>query len=96
MSSAQRRSGEIEARILELCLDGLGKTAIVYNSNLNFATANRYLKSLKSKDLIEVIPGERPIYKTTQKGKSVLKYIKKIKDIIDDSNSRKPSIRDHI
>jgi predicted transcriptional regulator len=86
MSSAQRRTGEIETRILELCLDGIGKTAIVYNSNLNFATANRYLKSLQDKGLIEVIQGERPIYKTTPKGKSVLEHIWKIKEIINNSN----------
>jgi len=96
MSSAQRGSGEIEAHILKLCLEGLGKTAIVYNSNLNFATANRYLKSLQSKGLIEVIQGYRPIYKTTEKGKSVLECVQKIEDIINDSNSCKPDTKDPI
>ena len=46
MSSAHRRTGEIEVQILELCLDGVGKTFIVYSLNLNFAAGNRHLKSL--------------------------------------------------
>ena len=86
MSSAHRRTGEIEVQILELCLDGVGKTFIVYSLNLNFAAGNRHLKSLLDKGLIEVIQGARPIYKTTQKGKSVLRHIWKIKEIINNSD----------
>ena len=82
MSFKQRRTDQIMAQILELCKDGVGKTRIVYNLNLNFGTADRYLGMLQEKGFIEVIQDTRPIYKTTPKGECALAVLHQFEAII--------------
>jgi predicted transcriptional regulator len=68
--------------ILEIC-DGesINKTTVVYQSNLNFKTAGVYLNMLKNEGLVEVTkPGPREKYRTTKKGREILRNIKKVYD----------------
>jgi predicted transcriptional regulator len=67
--------------ILEICCenDGINKTKIVYQTNLNFKVATLYLDMLIKEDLIEVKnPGPREKYLTTEKGKELLGNIRNI------------------
>lgn len=69
----KRSRDQILAQILALCQgNGASKTRTVYQVNLNFHTVNVYLNLLLEKGLIEAIPGERIIYKTTEKGERAL------------------------
>ncbi len=64
--------------------DGANKTKIVYGSNINFKVADAYLDMLIKEDLIEVLsPGPREKYRTTPKGKEMIKNIKEIYNSID-------------
>jgi len=74
----KRRKDEIISKILNLCLDGLCKTKIVYCANMNFKTINPYLENLLANGLLETIDGPIVLYKTTEKGALVLDYMNKI------------------
>ena len=67
--------------ILEICSenDGVNKTKIVYQTNLNFKVATLYLDMLIKEEMIEVKnPGAREKYLTTEKGKELLVNIKDV------------------
>jgi len=80
---AKRFKDQILAQILKTC-DGEGKskTKIVYASGLNFKTIMPYLITLKKNGLIEIIPGEYPLYKITQKGELALIHLRAIEELI--------------
>lgn len=64
----KRRSRiDISAEILDTAMNGANKTQIVYNTNLNFSIAKKYLEMLENKDLIRQ---EGDLYITTEKGKT--------------------------
>jgi predicted transcriptional regulator len=68
--------------ILEIC-DGenINKTKVVYQSNINFKIAGMYLDMLINEGLVEVInPGPREKYRTTEKGREILRNIKQVYD----------------
>ena len=70
------------AQILSLCQgNGAGKTRIVYQVNLNFKTVREHLDLLLEKGLLEAIPGESIMYKTTEKGEGALESHKAIEAI---------------
>lgn len=78
----KRNIDQINAQILALCQgDGVSKTKIVYQVNLNFKTAKGYLDLLLEKGLIEAVPGEHIMYKTTEKGELALEHHKAIEAI---------------
>ena len=78
----KRSRDQILAQILALCQgDGVVKTQIVYQVNLNFKTVKWYLDLLLEKGLLEAIPGERTMYKTTEKGEGALESHKAIEAI---------------
>jgi predicted transcriptional regulator len=78
----KRSKDQIIAQILELCQgDGVSKTRIVYQINLNFHSVNIYLDILIKKGCIESNQGDRTIYKTTSKGKNALVILKKAREI---------------
>lgn len=78
----KRNIDQINAQILALCQgDGVSKTKIVYQVNLNFKTAKGYLDLLLEKGLLEAIPGEHIMYKTTEKGELALEHHKAIEAI---------------
>ncbi len=68
--------------ILEICDgDGINKTRVVYQANINFKVAGIYLDMLINEGLVEIInPGPRERYFTTEKGKEMLRNIKQIYD----------------
>jgi predicted transcriptional regulator len=77
-----RRQGiEIIMDILEISLNGAKKTHIMHKANLNFSMLRRYLQQLLSKGLLEKIdnPYEDDYYKTTDKGREVLKIYKALR-----------------
>jgi predicted transcriptional regulator len=69
----KRSRDQIKAQILALCQrDGVVKTQIVYQVNLNFETVKGFLDLLLEKGLLEAIPGGHIMYKTTKKGERAL------------------------
>jgi predicted transcriptional regulator len=78
----KRSKDQIRAQILASCQeDGASKTRIVYQVNLNFKTAKGHLDLLLEKGLLEAIPGENIIYKTTEKGEQALEHHRAIEAI---------------
>jgi predicted transcriptional regulator len=77
----KRNRDQIRAQILSLCQEGASKTRIVYLTNLNFKTAKEHLDLLLEKGLLEAIPGERVVYKTTEKGDGALESHRAIEAI---------------
>jgi len=78
----KRSKDQIMAQILSLCQgNGAGKTRIVYQVNLNFKTVREHLDLLLEKGLLEAIPGESIMYKTTEKGEGALESHKAIEAI---------------
>jgi predicted transcriptional regulator len=78
----KRNRDQIKAEILALCQeDGASKTRIVYQVNLNFKTVREHLDLLIEKGLLEIVPGQHPIYKTTEKGERALESHKAIEAI---------------
>jgi predicted transcriptional regulator len=71
-----RSKEEVIENILEICKEPSSKTKIVYQANLNFKNATRYLDQLINTGHLEA-SGTTPItYKTTQKGMEFLEHIK--------------------
>ena len=69
MISKRRTNDQIFSEILKICVNGAGKTKIVYQANLNFRTAKPYLDKLMNNGFIEAVrDGSKVIYKTTPKG----------------------------
>ena len=83
MSPKKRFKDQIIAEILKACVgEGTNKTRVVYASGLNFLTIEPYLATLDRNNLIEIIPGSRPLYRTTQKGNAALLHLKAIEELI--------------
>jgi predicted transcriptional regulator len=61
-------------------MNGVSKTKIVYQANLNFRTINPYLELLIKNDLIRVNEERNILYETTPKGLKLLEDIKQIHD----------------
>jgi predicted transcriptional regulator len=76
---AKRSKDQIVLEILTTCLgDGASKNRIVYQVNLNFHTVEAHLDLLQKNGLLDAIPGEHMMYKTTPKGEKALKCLKVI------------------
>ena len=75
---------EVIADILTEALNGASKTRIMYRANLNFLRVNRYFSELLGIGLIvkENDPNCGPVYyRTTEKGKDLLKVLKKAEEL---------------
>jgi predicted transcriptional regulator len=79
-----RRSPEqITENILRICTEATGKTAIVYQCNLNFHTVNIHLQRLINANLLKSSGSEdHPSYRTTAKGIEVLEHINVLRDLL--------------
>lgn len=82
----RRRSRiEVIVDILSEALDGANKTRLLYRCNLNFARFNRYLRDMLDAGLIEC-EGSNPesmlLYKTTDKGRELLKIMRKANEFL--------------
>lgn len=69
----------IISEILSEAKGGVGKTALVYHTNLNFKLIDKYLESLIKENLVKVENGSRLRYKTTEKGFDFLKIFNVLK-----------------
>jgi predicted transcriptional regulator len=77
----------IIAEILEVALEGVLKTQIMYKANLSFAQLNEYLRLMVDLDLLELSRNsERNIFKTTSRGLRFLESYKKIKELLRKEN----------
>ena len=75
--SIKRRSRtDIAVDILKVAMNGAKKTHIVYEVNLNFNIAQKYLEMLNEKELIR---HEKGIFTTTDKGKAFQEIAKELK-----------------
>ena len=74
----KRSRDMIISQILDICINGAGKTKIVYQANLNFRTINPYIELLTKNGLINVKKEQTIIYKTTPKGLDLLDNFKQI------------------
>lgn len=78
---------KILLEILEICNENdsiTNKTKIVYQSNINFKTANIYLEMLIKEGLVEASnSGSREKYHITEKGRELLADLKQIYSITD-------------
>ncbi|MDH5266159.1 MAG: glycosyltransferase [Candidatus Bathyarchaeota archaeon] len=71
------------ARILDVALEGIIKTQIMYRANLNFLQLNDYLSFLMKQMLIEQTEKNgKTLYKTTAKGERLLGAYQKIKSLL--------------
>ena len=80
---------EVIADILTEALNGASKTRIMYRANLNFLRVNRYFSELLGIGLIvkENDPkGGAMYYRTTEKGKDLLKVLKKAEELVSTCN----------
>ena len=79
-----RRSPEqITENILRICTEATGKTAIVYQYNLNFHTVNIHLQRLIDASLLKSSGStDRLSYRTTAKVIKVLGHINVLKDLL--------------
>jgi predicted transcriptional regulator len=84
----KRFNDQILAQILKSCEgDGNSKTKIVYACGLNFKTIKPYLVTLYNSGLIDIIPGEYPLYRITRKGEEALFHLEAIESLIKKSVS---------
>lgn len=80
-----KRSKEaIIAKVLEICIDGATKTAIVYQANLNFHTAVTYINLLIDKGLLEEVDSRPITFRTTSNGTKLMEEFESIRSKIPD------------
>lgn len=73
----------IMAEILEITMEGVLKTQVMYRANLSFAQLNEYLHLLLDLKLLELTgDNEKNIYKTTPKGVRYLESYRKIRELL--------------
>lgn len=75
------RRGRVDviADILSLALNGVRKTQLMYQANLNFRRREKYVESLIGLGLIDVKSNSPVTYTTTERGREWLKNYEKIK-----------------
>lgn len=80
---ALKQSKEIViADILEFCVSGECKTSIVKGANMNSIIAGSYLDKLITMGLLQTINDDCVRYKTTEKGREILKDLRNIQEDI--------------
>ncbi len=75
---------DIISEILQQCIGGASKTAIVYKVNLNFKTVNPYLDLLLKRDLLRMSQGSTLVYTTTEKGIKLLEDLQRVRGVLKD------------
>lgn len=79
----KRGWSRITAEILEAVSQPERKMRIMYKTNLNYSRFDRYFDDLLEKGLIEKIVGSdgKPMYKISERGRTLLAAIKKVYEI---------------
>jgi predicted transcriptional regulator len=83
----KRRRDRLEVinAILDMAVDGAVKTRIMYRTNVNFRQFEDYVAGLLDAGLVEVLQTEsRRIYRTTEKGKTLLSRLRETSWIFDE------------
>lgn len=76
---ARRRTAEkIVEEILSLAIDGVGKTTITYQANLNFTRSTKYIDMLIRQGLLKKVEASER-YETTEKGLEYLDLRRKMR-----------------
>jgi len=81
----RRSRTEVIADLLSEALGGANKTRLMYRCNLNFTRFNRYLQELLDAGVLECInpnPTGITIYKTTYKGRELLRILRKASEFM--------------
>jgi len=81
----RRSRSEVICDILNEALGEANKTRLMYRCNLNCTRFNRYLQELLDARLIESVnsnPESLVLYKTTAKGRELLKVLRKAKEFL--------------
>jgi len=79
------------AEILEVAMEGVLKTQVMYKANLSFAQLNEYLKLLLDLKLVEAYNSdERRLYKTTSKGLRYLQSYREIRELLKKEKEHNP------
>jgi len=88
--TTKRRSRlDIIAHILDAASDGAVKTKIMYRANVNFIQYNEYLKSLLEAKLIGTMKHDgKTFYKTTEKGKLLLRRFSETEEMFNAANDK--------
>jgi CheY-like chemotaxis protein len=76
----KRTTIDVIADILQNSLNGIGKTTLVFKSNMNFKRIEKYLVFLLAKGFIRIDQEEK--YTTTEDGKRLLKAITELKALL--------------
>ena len=76
MNIKRRSRTDIAVDILKVAMNGARKTHIVYEVNLNFNVAQKYLEMLNEKELIRQ---EKGLFITADKGKIFHEMAKELK-----------------
>lgn len=86
----RRRSRlDIIAEILDVAVNEAVKTRIMYKANVNFVQFNEYVKLLLEARVIATIRrGRKTFYKTTEKGKLLLRRFNETEEIIMAADSK--------
>jgi predicted transcriptional regulator len=86
----KRSRDKIISQILDICVDGATKTRIVYLGNLNFKTAEPYLKFLVKKGFLVKGKESRAVYTTSKKGTDLLETFKAIQAFLSETGYTVP------
>jgi predicted transcriptional regulator len=82
---------EVINAILDIATDGVVKTRIMYRTNVNFRQFEDYITDLLDAGLVEVLETEsRRIYRTTEKGKTLLSRLRETSWIFDEIEDQEP------
>jgi predicted transcriptional regulator len=81
-ATMRRTKSMIFLEILTVCNDGANKTRIVYNTNINFRLADSYIDLLMDKGLITAFQGNLKLYKTTERGKNLVRNLEQVNDAL--------------
>jgi len=79
--AGKRSALEICADILRVARDGVKKSHIIYQANLNFNLGQKYLDQLTSSGLIHGPKGRDRAYVTTEKGMTFLKHFESLEEL---------------
>lgn len=78
-----KRSREaIITKVLEICIGGATKTAIVYQANLNFHTVLTYINLLIERQMLVEIDSRPITYRTTSNGIKLMEELESIRSKI--------------
>jgi len=81
----RRSRNEVVFDILRGGLGGSNKTRLMYSCNLNFVRFSPYLRELLEAELIECLKGNPEgvvLYRTTDKGRELLRVLRKAGELL--------------